>query len=74
MFVNVQQVQFQERFFIHLVWRLKVREELVDLAVGEDGDSGTGNVEVPEQLACMVDVQRLPDFLALNQNLNLAIL
>ncbi|MNN81935.1 hypothetical protein D3C81_1988140 [compost metagenome] len=74
MFVQIEKIQFEEWLLIHLVRGIKVREEAVHLTVGEDRDAGTGDVEIAEELARVVYMQRLTDLLALDQNLDLAIL
>src|SRR3546814_802411 len=72
--IDVEKVEFEERLFVHLVWGVQVSEEAVDLAIGEDRDSGCRNVEVAEELAGVVDIQWLADLLAFDQDLDLPIL
>src|SRR5690606_16102801 len=72
--VHIQEVEFQKGLLIHLIWRVEVSVKPVDLAVCKDGNPGSCYVEVPEKLACMVDIQWLTDLLRLDQNLDVSIL
>lgn len=64
----------QEWLLIHLVRGIEIGKEPVNLAIGKDRDTSGGNVEIPKELARVVDMQRLTYLLALDQDLNLAVL
>lgn len=51
-----------------------IGEELEDLPVGKDRDACVGDVEVAEELARVIDVERFADLLALDEDLHLSIL
>lgn len=51
-FFEVQNIEFKEGLFIHLVGLLKVGEKFVGQAIGQHAKSCSGHMEVSEELAC----------------------
>src|SRR5690606_29884794 len=73
MIIDVQEVEFEKRLLIHLVWCVQVSEELIDLAIGQDGYPGIRDMEVAEQLTGVIDIERFADFLAFDEYLDFAV-
>ncbi len=72
MLINIKQIQLHKWFFIHFVWSIQISEKAVKATIGKNGNSGAGHMKVPEQLASVIDVERITNLLAFNKDLNLA--
>ena len=65
-------IEFEERFFIHLVFLYQVGIKTIDNAVGQNAEAGVGYMEITKQLPVMRCKVFFPMF-ALNQNNRLAV-